>query len=187
MDEETSQMLIGRRMRCAEDLGEAATPEETEALVRKTRTEMEAEFRAQDRWIELGRPGPNFWVWHEEMKRREEAELKLKTARVAWMLRWLLVAPFVLYPWKSKETLLEFWMWPLAVAFAMAWLDLRVWQKRVFPGLDEIIEERGCAWHLGAIGMVLAVAVGKTWWMCALIVAVVIVGCVRLSDDSGGE
>lgn len=65
-------MLIGRRMRCAEDLGEAATPEETEALVRKTRTEMEAEFRAQDRWIELGRPGPNFWVWHEEMERREK-------------------------------------------------------------------------------------------------------------------
>lgn len=83
MDEETSQMLIGRRMRCAEDLGEAATPEETEALVRKTRTEMEAEFRAQDRWIELGRPGPNFWVWREEMKRRERWRW---LSRVGWNL-----------------------------------------------------------------------------------------------------
>lgn len=76
-------MLIGRRMRCAEDLGEAATPEETEALVRKTRTEMEAEFRAQDRWIELGRPGPNFWVWREEMKRRERWRW---LSRVGWNL-----------------------------------------------------------------------------------------------------
>ena len=59
-------------MRCAEDLGAAATPEETEALVQRTLAAMDEVHRAQDRWIELGRPGPNFWVWHEEMKRREK-------------------------------------------------------------------------------------------------------------------
>ena len=185
-------ILIGRQMRLAEKPAAAeATPEETEALVRETLGAMEEMHRAQDRWIALGKPSESFDAWQESetvrfFQNRAFAATKLMTDRIACLIRWLLVAPFILYPWKSKETLLEFWMWPLAAGFAMAWLDLRSWQKRVFPGLEEIIEERGCAWLLGAAGMVLAAAVGKTWWMGARLVAVCVVGCPRFTEDSGG-